>query len=238
MWSAASDGIYRLVASVVPNFRRAPHVDFAPRTGERFSGVGVRGRGLSRTITYTPSDPLPMHTRLAELMAFADRSRDELLASVAAVPAELLAVRPESDSWSVADVLVHLHLVEQGTVRLLFRAFRNAREAGLGMEQETSTLLTILDRFRLPERVSRMSAPDFTRPADACDVPTALARLAESREGLRTWAREADGYALGSVRWQHPLLGELTLYGWALMIGQHELRHAAQIRDIARSVRA
>lgn len=179
-----------------------------------------------------------MRSRLAELMAFTERSRQELLAGVAEVPMDAHMHRPVDESWSVADVLQHLHLVEQGTVRLLFRSFRKAREAGLEREAETSSLLSMLDRFRLPERTSRLSAPDFTRPADACDVPTALARLAESREGLRTWAREADGFALDRVRWQHPLLGELSLYGWVLMIGQHELRHAAQIRDIARSVRS
>jgi uncharacterized damage-inducible protein DinB len=36
----------------------------------------------------------------------------------------------------------------------------------------------------------------------------------------------------------HALLGPLTLYEWVLFVGQHEARHAGQVRDIARQLAA
>jgi hypothetical protein len=175
-----------------------------------------------------------MHPRLAEIMEVNERAREELLACVGDVPADVHTLRPSEGSWSVVEVLGHLHLVEDSSVRLLFRAFRKARDDGLEQECETTSLLATLDHLHVTETRARLTAPDLTLPTDVPDLATVLARLANSRQGLWTWAREADGYALGNVQRRHPILGELSLYGWPLLIGQHELRHVAQIRDIVR----
>lgn len=173
-----------------------------------------------------------MHARLAELMNFAEQARLDLVASVTGVPEERQRVRLRDGAWSIVEILGHLHLVEKSSLRAMFRAFRTARDAGLGSETESTSVLGLIDRFRLPDTESRMIAPAFTVPDTGGDIPSLLTRLAESRDGLRAWAREVDGYALGNVRFPHPALGDLSLYGWVLMIGQHEQRHTRQIREI------
>lgn len=173
-----------------------------------------------------------MHPRLSELLAYADRTRDDLLALVGEVSTEQWSAEPPGGGWSVAQHVAHLHLVEQGSVRALFRAFRDARAAGLAMESNVSSVLGALDHTGLAEGRTRIVAPDFVTPVDAPDLDTMRERLAASREGLRTWAREADGYALGAVTFPHPRLGTLTLYEWVLMIADHERRHMRHIRAL------
>ncbi len=173
-----------------------------------------------------------MHPRLGELLADADHVRDELLAFVAELTPQQLQVAGPEGGWSVAQHLAHLHLVEQSSVRAMFRALRDARAAGLERESETSSLLGVLAHTGLAQATTKRVAPDFVTPVDAPDVPTARARLSESRAGLRAWGAEADGWALTAVHFPHPALGRLNLYEWVAMIADHERRHLALMRRV------
>lgn len=177
-----------------------------------------------------------MHPRLAELLDYADRARDDLLAALAATAPAIYAVRPPDGGWTIAEVMAHLYLVEHSSVRAMFRALKNARQAGLGAETDESSLLGALDATGLKTGRGRVEAPPFVYPTEVVDLETARARLGESRDGLRAWAREADGLAIATVCWPHPRLGELNLYEWVIMIADHETRHTRQIREIARQV--
>ena len=172
-----------------------------------------------------------MHPRLIELLDHADGARHELLAVVTTLTPARYGARPSTGAWSVAEQLAHLYLVEHSSVRAMFRAFKNARQSGLGPETETGSLIGALDHTGLKDGLHKREAPTFVQPAEIVDLESALGRLEESRESLRAWAREADGFALATVRWPHPALGELNLYEWVVMIADHELRHLAQIRD-------
>lgn len=175
-----------------------------------------------------------MHPRLAQLLDYAELQRAALLAALEAVPGPLWTRRPDPDAWSVAEVLEHLHRVETGIARLVRRRLEEARAAGLGVETESDSLLGSLDRFGLAERRRLVTAPEPVRPKGALPPAEAVAALAASRRELRDAAAEGDGLALGAVQAPHALLGPLTLYQWLLFVGQHEARHAAQIREIAR----
>jgi uncharacterized damage-inducible protein DinB len=173
-----------------------------------------------------------MHPRLSELLAHADQVRGELLAVVDAVDDARWSAPGPDGGWSVSQHLAHLHLVEQSSLRALFRTLRNARAEGLAQETETGSLLGALDHTGLVEGRTKFVAPDFVVPADVPDRAAVRARLAESRAGLHAWAQEADGYALATVSFPHPRLGTLNLYEWVLMIADHERRHLRQIRAL------
>ena len=173
-----------------------------------------------------------MHPRLAEVMSYAEEARAELLVALADIDPVRAARHPDAGGWSVAEVVEHLHLVEHSSLRALFRALRNARAAGLGDEADDASLAPLIADVASRIGAGGRTAPDFTRPKSAEPLPELVARLAESREGLRTWAREADGAALQEAYFPHPALGELSLYGWVAMLGAHERHHTAQLRAI------
>lgn len=170
-----------------------------------------------------------MHPRLAEVMKYAEESREELLAALAGIDATRAARSPEGGGWSVAEIVEHLHLVEHSSLRALFRALRNARAGGLRNESDDTSLSPLIAEIDSRIGAGGRMAPEFTRPKSADPLPELVARLAESREGLRTWAREADGAALEDAHFPHPALGELSLYGWVVMLGAHERHHTAQL---------
>lgn len=175
-----------------------------------------------------------MHPRVAELYQYAEARRGELLAAVAEVPVSVRELRPEPECWSVAEVLEHLNRTERGIAKLIRQAVEQAKAEGLGREEERDPQLSCLDRFRLPTRDRRVASPEFVLPKGELTAAEALAALEQSREAFRAAVLEGDGMALGKVVRPHPLLGPLTLYQWILFVGQHEARHALQIRDIGR----
>ncbi|MEO7963673.1 MAG: DinB family protein [Gemmatimonadaceae bacterium] len=173
-----------------------------------------------------------MHTRLSEVMGYADKARAELLETVQKVDASRTLDRPADSPWSVRDVVEHLLLVEKSSLRALFRTLRNAKEKGIAQETETNSLQPLIDDVERRIKTGRRVAPDYTRPSSEATLPELVDQLKQSREGLHSWANEGDGSALDTISFPHPALGELSLYGWVVMLGAHERRHAEQIREI------
>jgi hypothetical protein len=177
-----------------------------------------------------------MHPRVDELVDYLTRERAALLAAVASVPAEQLDRPPAPDVWSAAQVLDHLHKIEAGSARLLARQLAKAREAGLGPETSTATVLDCLEPLDMRKGAPRV-APEFVRPAADARAEDALAGLQASREALLEMLRDGDGLDLGRVTAQHGVLGEIDVYRWCMFIGQHEERHEQQLRAIGEAFR-
>ena len=173
-----------------------------------------------------------MHRRLAELVDYAETQRAALLAAIEPIPEARREERTDSDCWSVAEVLEHLHRVERGIARMAAQGVERARARGIGPELSKESVLGSLDAFQLLRRSPRITAPGAVAPRGAYTAAQALAALVESREALLSTLTAADGLALGEISQPHPLFGTLNLYQWVLFLGQHEARHTAQIREI------
>ena len=178
-----------------------------------------------------------MHPRLEELTALLDRARDELLRAVHAVPDDLRERRPADGRWSVAEVLEHLRVVEAGSAALLARRTLRAREAGVGPDPETSSVLGRLDGAGLLEPSVRRVAPEIVQPRADATVREALTGLEASRAALGETIRALDGVDGSQVKARHEALGELDGYQWLVFLAQHEMRHAGQIHAIAAALR-
>jgi hypothetical protein len=61
--------------------------------------------------------------------------------------------------------------------------------------------------------------------------------LEQTRAALRAAALAGDGLALGEVIQPHLVLGPINLYQWLLFVGGHEVRHTAQVREIAAALK-
>jgi hypothetical protein len=177
-----------------------------------------------------------MHARLAEAMDYVEEKRKELLESFSGTPEDRLHFRVSENSWTVAQILEHLRLVESGVARLVAKRVDQAREAGLGEERSTESVMPSFDSHR--ERLERavLQSPEPVRPRGDVDYREALAGLNSSREVLRASAASANGLALSEIKHTHPILGELDLYQWLIFLGAHEERHRKQIDRTLQSI--
>jgi len=174
-----------------------------------------------------------MHSRIAEALDYLDTERADLQAALEMVPSELRERAPAPDRWSVAQVLQHLTLIENRIVPLIRKLVTGARAAGLGPELQTSSILNTRHAAKIADRSFRVTAPEETVPPSDVSAAVAWKALEESRKALREAAASGEGLALSEVKYPHPVLGEINLYQWILFVGSHEVRHTAQVREIA-----
>ena len=178
-----------------------------------------------------------MHSRLAELSEHLALQRRTLLDVASTVPADSWQTRPgDGETWSVSEVLEHLYRVERGAAAVLTKRIAKARDAGHAEETETSSVLGTLDQFRVSDVDRRQVAPELVRPTENPDRTTVERWLAESRAALDAAIASGEGLALGTIRHTHLRFGELDLYQWLLFVAEHEKRHTAQLREIARQL--
>lgn len=177
-----------------------------------------------------------MHPRTQELLQHLDESRLVLREAVDKVPPSLREKSPAVDRWSVAEVLEHLSVVEAAVTRRVSTLLSAAREQGLRQESDTSSVLATFNLTRVLDRSRAVTTSEVGRPKQGLNATAAWAALDDTRAAFRKIVVETDGLALGTIVAPHPLLGPMNLYHWIAFVGGHELRHAAQIREIGSQV--
>jgi hypothetical protein len=173
-----------------------------------------------------------LHPRIAELMHELDSSRAELRALVASLPAETLTAPAGENEWSVAAILEHLSMVEDGAGRLFTNISREVEATG-ARETDTSSVLGLNDRFQIATSPIKVVAPERIQPKAGLSVEESMARLETARKRLKEAMTRASGLALGNSSMPHPLFGPINGYQWVLATAQHERRHTRQIRRVA-----
>ena len=95
---------------------------------------------------------------------------------------------------------------------------------------------TLLDVTRLLDRTRRIVAGEASIPPGRLDAAAAMERLEAERTRFKDLIAASDDLALEDSTFDHPRLGRLNMYQWAVFAGAHEGRHAAQIREVASSL--
>ena len=179
-----------------------------------------------------PDASRPTHPRIAELRRYLDESRAVLMAALATVPESRRDERASDDLWTVGEVLDHLAIIERNVARLIVRRAERGRAEGLGPDAETSSLLTSLDHYRIDSADRRIEAPEQVRPRTGAEAAAALQALEETRRALQAAIDDVDGLDLCALTARHPIVGEIDLYRWLLLVGKHERRHALQLERL------
>ncbi|HEX2694092.1 MAG TPA: DinB family protein [Gemmatimonadaceae bacterium] len=177
-----------------------------------------------------------MHARLAEVMDYVEQKRRELLESLTGTPEDRLHYRVTESSWTVAQILEHLRLVEAGVARLIAKRVGQAKDSGVKEEPSTESVMPSFDAYGKQLANAVLVSPEPVRPSGDVRHSEALAGLRSSREALRAATASANGLALGEIKHTHPILGELDLYQWLIFLGQHEERHRKQIERTLQSI--
>ena len=179
-----------------------------------------------------------MHPRIEEVINYLDTERSALGEAVETVPPELRNTQPGVDRWSVAQVLQHLLIIEKRIGLGMGKWVTDARTSDVGPETETSSVMNSLPLQIITDRSQRRNAPEEVRPPGDIDAESAWIALEQSRASLRSAFLAGDGLALSQVIQPHPALGPINLYQWMLFVGSHEIRHTAQVIEIAEQLSA
>jgi len=185
------------------------------------------------------SQPSSMHPRIQELLDYLELHSRELREAVASVPARLREIKPGDGGWSVAEVVEHLALIEKRVALLLTRQVAAARASDVGPDTETSSVVaTFANPSGVVDRSTKIVAPEMVRPTGSLDTESAQQALDQSRAAIVLALHDANGVSLENLMQSHPVFGPLNMYHWIVAAALHEDRHAAQIREIGKSLSA
>ena len=172
-----------------------------------------------------------MTPRMSAALQAAETAREELLALVSPFDEAVLNAGAPDGSWSPAEALEHLRLVEENSVKLLERRLQRAKEQGLGPAVAADA--PFADAVVLPD--IKFGAPEIVRPVGALSARAVVAGLHQSREALRRLVEAATPFDVANVTARHVVLGDIDFFRWIHFIAAHEHRHRAQIaRMLAR----
>lgn len=170
-----------------------------------------------------------MQQRLAELLSYMDSTRARLLETVSNLNPSFAEVRPRGESWSAADNLAHLALVEERIARIVEDGVEWAKTNDVGPEASDESIMSSLDRLQLTEGAGKMTAPPTITPEEGKTVEESVEALLGWRARMKAALLASQGFDLTQVTKPHPVAGAMSMYQWGLFAAQHEERHRRQI---------
>ncbi len=153
--------------------------------------------------------------------------RDALLDAVRDVSDEQGKFKPAQDQWSIEEVVEHLATTEHGMYRLITAHFQPL-DAPADRGREEAFTRRGLDRSQ------KWDAPEHARPRGryGC-LSNALRQFRENRERTLAWMDGCeDDLRMRAV--EHPV-GRISGHECLLLLINHPMRHADQIREIKQS---
>jgi hypothetical protein len=157
------------------------------------------------------------------LMEENDKIRAAVLDSVNGLSDEQLNQRLNHDKWTIAQVLVHLYLLERGLSKWIPDALSKGEEQ-------------IVDKkpiYLVPDRSKKVKAPANFEPRDQFyTLDAARTQLVQSREALNEALAGVAEVELEKRALAHPVFGPLNLKQWVELVGLHEKRHLEQIEEL------
>jgi hypothetical protein len=169
-------------------------------------------------------------TNLTRLVEKLHRSREEFETAARAIPAQHWRTPPGDGSWSAAEVVAHVTMVETLMTG-----------AAAKITKKPPVVVPLFNRFHIPVavvawRAIRVKTPIPLDTLLLDDREIMLYRLADQRKRTIT-VLEADRQTdFRAYRVQHPLLGSLHYYDWFRTLAAHDVRHAKQLRDVKRDI--
>lgn len=134
----------------------------------------------------------------------------------------------DQESWSIAQVLEHLYLMEENAIHQIGVALGSTH-----FEAPSSFPLHLI-----ADRKIKISAPKNLMPTNEYQTLNHLKeKLDGSRNSLENLARFSIEEKLNEKTLIHPRFGVLTVSQWINLVGYHEERHLGQIVEIKETLK-
>lgn len=171
------------------------------------------------------------NTTIADVYAANDKVREQFKQMIENLPDDKEKVIPEGEKWSIAHLVEHISLVEEGMSKISAKLLMQAQAAG--KTSDGSAKLT--ENFAAQAAKARdlkLEAPEFVRPKGEQTIAESLAKMEENRKRLEDLRPLFESVECSDFTFPHPAFGELTAHEWLTLIGGHEARHLRQLKTM------
>jgi hypothetical protein len=166
-----------------------------------------------------------------EIYAGNDKIRSRLRKVLNRITAEQTSALPADEKWTIAQIVEHIAIVDESTVKICAKLLNRASEAGRSFDGTVTITDTFLQKG-LEIALIKIEAPAFVQPNAGQTISESLARMDATEDHanqLRVLFESVDGT---EFKFPHPFFGEISAHEWLALKGGHEMRHIKQIERI------
>jgi uncharacterized damage-inducible protein DinB len=177
-----------------------------------------------------------MKSALDQRLNKMDQELQQLLDLLAPLGHATLNQQPADGGWSVLQVMHHLILSEEGSLRYVKKKMSfnpELKRGGWGHRLRSLLLSVFLGlpfKFKAPKGVAGEALPTES------DFQATAQRWLDTRRELRGFIAELPPEVLRTALYRHPRAGRLTLMGMLRFFHEHFRRHRAQIERVLKAV--
>ncbi|MEP6920781.1 MAG: DinB family protein [bacterium] len=158
-----------------------------------------------------------------------DSTHQKLLDTVSPLAPQLFSQRPSANEWSVAEIVHHLHLVEELVIKQMEQELQKP-------PQQIGLLRKLIPISIVALRLTRVKAPKAATPLEPPAKEENIAGLNSTRAKLKELCAKQGEARLKKMVFIHPVLGQIDGTATVSFVGYHELRHYKQIRDVLKKL--
>ncbi len=137
----------------------------------------------------------------------------------------------DDEKWSIAHIVEHIAIVQEGMAKISAKLLNQAREA----DKESDGAARLSENFQTKAaeaKTLKFEAPDRVRPTGSQTVEESLGKMDENQKMLHELRPLFETVECSDFKFPHPFMGDLTAHEWLALVGGHESRHQRQIENI------
>jgi uncharacterized damage-inducible protein DinB len=175
------------------------------------------------------------YQNISEIYEANDKIRTKLKETVSDLTEEQANFLPEGEKWTVANLVEHIAIVENGITRISAKLLTEAQAIGAKAGGEAKISENFVQKVSWG-RTQKFEAPERVHPTGNLTIVESLAKLDENRPKLEELRPLFESVECSDFKFPHPAFGDMSAHEWLALIGGHELRHIQQIKNILRQI--
>ncbi len=170
---------------------------------------------------------------IADVYAANDKIREKLKQTIENVSDEAANFLSEDEKWSIAHLVEHISLVEEGMSKISAKLLMQARAEGQKADGQANLSENFITKAaEAKSRNAKFEAPEPMRPTGSQTIAESLARMEENRHRLEELRPLFESFECSNFTFPHPSFGAMTAHDWLTLIGGHEARHLKQLEKL------
>lgn len=172
---------------------------------------------------------------IADIYAANDSIRDRLNELLAELPDEKANTLVDGEKWTVAQIVEHLSMVEEGMSKICAKLLSKAKSDN-AMASGSINLSSNFFKKSAEIAAIKVEAPEFVRPSGGRTLPESITKMQENRQRLAEIRPLFETYDGDTRKFPHPFFGDISAVEWLVLLGGHEARHINQIKGILEKI--